>query len=117
MSVASVNNLNVLAWYTAEKYQNHRKEYAYGKVFPFVVELGYLPPFQIPSEAINEVTKVRHYQVQRPYRKRRCLSQLPAVGFSIQKFCMTTIWRFIPGYGCFYRELGAGQILRQVPRR
>jgi hypothetical protein len=85
MSVASVNNLNVLAWYTAEKYQNHRKEYAYGKVFPFVVELGYLPPFQIPGETINEVTKFDIIKFS-DLSETAVLSQLPAVGFSIQNF-------------------------------
>lgn len=42
------NNLNVLAWYTSLEYQNHRKEWAYGRTYPLLTPVNYILPFQLP---------------------------------------------------------------------
>lgn len=41
------NNLSVLPWYTSIEEQNHRKSYAYGKVYPLYAQKDILLPFQI----------------------------------------------------------------------
>lgn len=79
------NNTNVLGWYLDSKYQNHKKDYAYNKVFPFVTELGTLPPFQIPYSSIDEVTKFDIIKFS-DATETSVLSQLTTVGFNIQSF-------------------------------
>ena len=39
--------LSPLKFYDDLSKQNHRKSYAYGSIFPLIVKLGYLPPFQL----------------------------------------------------------------------
>lgn len=41
------NNLSVLPWYNDIRYQNHRKSYAYGAVYPLFALYNMLLPFQI----------------------------------------------------------------------
>jgi len=41
------NNYSILPWYTDQRYQNHRKRYAYGRVFGLVCAQYRLPCFQI----------------------------------------------------------------------
>lgn len=41
------NNLNPLPWYTDIADQNHRKEWAYGKVYPLICQSRLLLPFQV----------------------------------------------------------------------
>lgn len=41
------NNLSVLPWYSDESFQNHRKSYAYGSVYPLFAPKDKLLPFQI----------------------------------------------------------------------
>ena len=41
------NNLSVLPWYSDIKYQNHRKTYAYGNIYPLFTPARTLLPFQI----------------------------------------------------------------------
>ena len=85
MSVTATRNTNILGWYLDSKYQNHKKNYAYNKVFPFVTELGMLPPFQIPYETINELTKFDIIKFS-DATETSVLSELTTVGFNIQNF-------------------------------
>lgn len=41
------DNYNILPFYEAESFQNHRKEYAYGQVFPLICSVFNFLPFQI----------------------------------------------------------------------
>lgn len=43
----TLNNLNILAWYTSIDEQNHRRSYAYGTIYPLLVADDKLIPFQI----------------------------------------------------------------------
>ena len=47
------NNLYPLPFYTALKYQNARKSYAYGNIYPLITPVNFILPFQIiiPIEA------------------------------------------------------------------
>ena len=40
------NNLSPLPWYSDIKYQNARKSYAYGNVYPLFSQAGFILPFQ-----------------------------------------------------------------------
>lgn len=56
------NNLSVLPWYNDIKYQNHRKSYAYGNIYPLYTPARTLLPFQIMRTArANEITEVKIY--------------------------------------------------------
>ncbi|MCP4324684.1 MAG: hypothetical protein GY787_23105 [Alteromonadales bacterium] len=85
MSITIQNNTNVLGWYLDSKYQNHNKNYAYNKVFPFVTELGTLPPFQIAYNEINTITKFDIIKFS-DATETSVESQLTTVGFNIQSF-------------------------------
>ena len=56
------NNLSVLPWYSDIKYQNHRKTYAYGNIYPLFTQARTLLPFQIMrSTRANAITGVKLY--------------------------------------------------------
>lgn len=56
------NNLSVLPWYSDIKYQNHRKTYAYGNIYPLFTPARTLLPFQIMrSTRANAITGVKLY--------------------------------------------------------
>lgn len=40
------NNLSLLPWYSDIKYQNARKSYAYGNIYPLFSQSGFILPFQ-----------------------------------------------------------------------
>lgn len=46
------NNTSILAWYSAQSYQQHRKSYAQGQVWPLVCEHYKLPPFQVKRDTL-----------------------------------------------------------------
>lgn len=53
------NNLSVLPWYDSISQQNHRKDYAFGNVFPLITPDRRLPPFQIiRSTRTNQISQV-----------------------------------------------------------
>lgn len=51
------NNLSVLPWYKSLDEQNHRKSYAYGKVYPLITEYNKVLPFQIMREHRQNIIK------------------------------------------------------------
>lgn len=56
------NNLSVLPWYSDIKYQNHRKTYAYGNIYPLFTPARTLLPFQIIRDTrANTITSVKLY--------------------------------------------------------
>ena len=56
------NNLSVLPWYSEIKYQNHRKTYAYGNIYPLFTPARTLLPFQIMrSTRADAITAVKLY--------------------------------------------------------
>jgi len=53
------NNLSILPWYNDPEKQNHRKDYAFGNIFPLVTPDRKLLPFQIiRATRVNEITEV-----------------------------------------------------------
>ena len=53
------NNISVLPFYTSIDEQNHRKSYAYGKIYPLFAPADMLLPFQIiRNTRANDVTSV-----------------------------------------------------------
>lgn len=60
--IQSNNNLSVLPWYTKIEYQNHRKNYAFGAIFPLITPLDTMLPFQImrPTRD-NNIVSVKVY--------------------------------------------------------
>lgn len=58
------NNLNILAWYSSLAEQNHRKDYAFGQVFPLVTPEKKVLPFQIIRDTrVNTVSAVNMYKL------------------------------------------------------
>ena len=56
------NNLSVLPWYSDINYQNHRKSYAYGNIYPLFTPARTLLPFQIMRKTrANTITSVKLY--------------------------------------------------------
>lgn len=56
------NNISVLPFYTSKDEQNHRKSYAYGKIYPLFAPADMLLPFQIiRNTRANDVTSVVLY--------------------------------------------------------
>ena len=56
------NNISVLPFYTSIDEQNHRKSYAYGKIYPLFAPADMLLPFQIiRNTRANDVTSVVLY--------------------------------------------------------
>lgn len=57
------NNISVLPFYTSIDEQNHRKSYAYGKIYPLFAPADMLLPFQIiRNTRANDVTSVVLYE-------------------------------------------------------
>lgn len=57
------NNISVLPFYTSIDEQNHRKSYAYGKIYPLFAPADMLLPFQIiRNTRSNDVTSVVLYE-------------------------------------------------------
>lgn len=56
----SNNNYSILPWYDDARYQNHRKTYAFGQVFPLIAETYKLPCFQVfrTTALTNPITSV-----------------------------------------------------------
>lgn len=57
------NNLTPLPWYDSLSYQNHRKPYAYGNIYPLITPSNTILPFQFVKEhhANRPITKVLMY--------------------------------------------------------
>lgn len=56
------NNLCPLAWYPSIEYQNHRKEYAYGQVYPLITPERRLLPFQLKrATRANAISSFKLY--------------------------------------------------------
>jgi len=56
------NNLSVLPFYSDIKFQNHRKSYAFGEIFPLITPSRTLLPFQIMRETrSNPITSIKLY--------------------------------------------------------
>lgn len=57
------NNLTVLPWYNSLNGQNHRKSYAYGKIYPLFTPANKLLPFQIIRETNSySISSVKLYK-------------------------------------------------------
>lgn len=57
------NNISVLPFYTSIDEQNHRKSYAYGKIYPLFAPADMLLPFQIiRSTRANDIISVVLYE-------------------------------------------------------
>lgn len=56
------NNLSPLPWYSSLDYQSHRKDYAFGQVYPLITPEKMLLPFQvIRAHRANEISEVKLY--------------------------------------------------------
>lgn len=55
------NNISPIPFYSDIALQNHRKDYAFGQVYPLVMPTGLLLPFQIVLSSGREVEWVRLY--------------------------------------------------------
>lgn len=80
------NNLSVLPWYDDISFQNHRKSYAYGNIYPLFTPIKKVLPFQIirPTR-VNAVTLVELYDRQ-GVLVANITAQMLDTGLSIKRF-------------------------------
>lgn len=45
--MSDTNNISILPWWSDQAYQQHRKSYAQGQVYPLICKTQRLPPFQV----------------------------------------------------------------------
>lgn len=58
------NNLSVLPWYDSIERQNHRRDYAFGNIYPLITPVQKLLPFQMRRDTrTNEITQVILYDL------------------------------------------------------
>lgn len=80
------NNLSVLPWYTDIKYQNHRKTYAFGNIYPLYTPARTLLPFQIIRDTrADTITAVKLYD-KKGQLILNITSQLIESGLQIKRF-------------------------------
>ena len=48
------NNFNPLPWYTSLEQQNHRKNYAYGRIYPLYTQANFMLPWQLRTTLTGE---------------------------------------------------------------
>lgn len=84
------SNTNILAWYPDQRYQQHRKSYAQGQVWPLVSLHYTLPPFQVYREhlAATPISSliITHIDTNAQYD---IIGAITAAGFNIQEFSPT----------------------------
>lgn len=76
------NNLSVLPFYTAIDEQNHRRSYAYGKVYPLFCHTNTILPFQIVRQESGAIQWVRMYDRKGTFI-RNLLSELQQTGLTV----------------------------------
>lgn len=81
------NNLSVLPFYTDRQYQDFRKSYAYGDVYPLFTPLNKLLPFQIirPTRS-NAIRWVRIYDYKITRSLADITTQMQETGLQIVQF-------------------------------
>lgn len=81
------NNLSVLPFYTDRQYQDFRKSYAYGDVYPLFTPLNKLLPFQIirPTRS-NAIRWVRIYDYKITRLLADITTQMQETGLQIVRF-------------------------------
>ena len=81
------NNLSVLPFYTDRQYQDFRKSYAYGNVYPLFTPLNKLLPFQIirPTRS-NAIRWVRIYDYKITRLLADITTQMKETGLQIVRF-------------------------------
>lgn len=58
-----LNNISPLPFYTSLQQQHHRKDYAFGQIYPLISEGRYLLPFQFIVHSLQKITILRIYLV------------------------------------------------------
>ena len=76
------NNLSVLPFYTAIDEQNHRRSYAYGKVYPLFCHTNTILPFQIVRQESGTIQWVRMYDRKGVFVM-NLLSELQQTGLTV----------------------------------
>ena len=76
------NNLSVLPFYTAIDEQNHRRSYAYGKVYPLFCHTNTILPFQIVRQESGAIQWVRMYDRKGVFVM-NLLSELQQTGLTV----------------------------------
>lgn len=81
------NNLSVLPFYEGVQYQDYKKSYAYGDVYPLFTPINKLLPFQIirPTRS-NQIAWVRLYDYKMKRRLMDITTQMKETGLQIVRF-------------------------------
>ena len=82
------SNTNILAWYPDQRYQQHRKSYAQGQVWPLVALHYTLPPFQVYREHLEAtaITSLIITHIQTSTQYNVTLTMINDGGLNIQEF-------------------------------
>lgn len=79
------NNLSPLPFYDNIAFQNHRKDYAFGQVYPLITYKSNLLPFQVVIPTGSSITAV-HLQYFNSSRSRIITSSIVSSGLAIKSF-------------------------------
>ena len=82
MTQRANNNLSVLPFYTDIELQNHRKSYAYGKVYPLYCPVNRILPFQITRTETGAILWIRMYKLTGEYVA-DLLTEMQQTGLSV----------------------------------
>ena len=111
MELVPNNNLSVLPWYTNQKYQDFRKSYAYGEVYPLFSPDDALIPFQIvvPKKATAlDVSTVELYDTRGNLLRDITSEIVPYI--SIREYEDPAVWNIVyNGAYRFSKKLTEGQ--------
>ena len=81
------NNLSVLPFYEGVQYQDYKKSYAYGDVYPLFTPLNKILPFQIirPTRS-NQIAWVRLYNYKMTKRIADITQPMKETGLQIVRY-------------------------------
>ncbi len=114
------NIISALPFYDSLSKQNHRKDYAYGDVFPLITPVGTIPPFQItratrgnPVGQIYAIVRdlnggVMDFVTEDINLTGLSINRYLAAGYDVIKYASTGAITFLQNEGQYYIELNDG---------
>ena len=91
------NNISPLPFYDDIALQNHRKDYAFGQVYPLITYRNMLLPFQfITDRSVSAFSYVRLYNFNSPTQYLDIKQSMIENGLSVKSYADFNLWKY-PG--------------------
>ena len=92
------NNISPLPFYDDISFQNHRKDYAFGNVYPLVSLNNIIPPFQFITigTSITSFSTIRLFYFDNPNKYIDITNEMAETGFIGIRFGDSELWKY-PG--------------------